>query len=161
MLYLADTNIIARRVLPADANHTVVRAAVDQLLLRGETVCVTAQNLMEFHALATRPIATNGLGLSPESAATLAESIEAIFDLLPETPDVYAHWKRLVRRYSVIGRQVFDTRLVAVMLTHGATHILTLDESHFRRFEGEGITVIEPHEVGQESASEQRGDTQP
>jgi predicted nucleic acid-binding protein len=149
MLYLADTNVIARRVLPADAKYPVVCTAVDRLLRRGETICVTAQNLIEFRALATRPLSANGLGLTPEEARERSSRIEAVFDLLPETPDVYRHWRRLADLHGVTGRQVFDTRLVAVMLTHGVTHILTLDAPHFRRFVADGITVVEPHEVSE------------
>lgn len=147
MPYLADTNVVTRRVLPADVHHVLVRAAVDRLLLRGETVYITAQNLVEFRALATRPLAANGLGLPPEEASIRAQRIEAIFPLLSETPDIYVHWRRLADTYRVVGRQVFDARLVAVMLAHGVTHILTLDAPHFRPFAAESITVVEPHEV--------------
>ena len=144
MPYLADTNIVTRRVLPADARHILVRDAVDRLLLLGETVHVTAQNLVEFQALATRPLAANGLGLTPEDASIRAQRIESIFPILPETPDIYVHWRRLADTYRVVGRQVFDTRLVAVMLAHGITHLLTLDAHDFRRFAAEGITIVDP-----------------
>jgi len=147
MPYLADTNVVTRRVLPADAQHTLARTAIDRLLSRGETVYATAQILVEFRALATRPLAANGLGLTPEDASLRAQMIEAIFPLLPEVPSVYNNWRRLADTYRIVGRQVFDTRLVAVMLAHGVTHILTLDARHFQRFAAEGIIVVEPHEV--------------
>jgi len=38
MAYLADTNVVLRRILANDPLYTVVRAAVDRLLLRGETI---------------------------------------------------------------------------------------------------------------------------
>jgi|GEM_PF-7065038 len=41
----------------------------------------------------------------------------------------------------------YDTRLVAVMQTHGVTNILTFNGVHFRRFHG--ITVIAPNDVVQ------------
>lgn len=147
MRYLADTNIVTRRVLPADAQHDLVRTAIDRLLSKGETVYVTAQVLVEFRALATRPLAANGLGLTPEDASIRSQMIEAIFPLLQEVPTVYAHWRRLADTFRIVGRQVFDTRLVAVMLAHDVTNILTLDARHFQRFAAEGITVVEPHEV--------------
>ncbi|HZO87056.1 MAG TPA: hypothetical protein VFB38_01865 [Chthonomonadaceae bacterium] len=54
MAYLADTNVCARRVLPSDPLYSIVKDAVDALILQGETAYVTAQNLVEFQALATR-----------------------------------------------------------------------------------------------------------
>ena len=60
MRYLADTNVVTRRVLPADLQHLLVRAAIDRLLSRGETVSITSQNLVEFRALATRPVTAGG-----------------------------------------------------------------------------------------------------
>jgi predicted nucleic acid-binding protein len=44
--------------------------------------------------------------------------------------------------YDVKGRNVFDARLVAVMLTYGITHILTMNRADFQRYAG--ITVEEP-----------------
>ncbi len=52
------------------------------------------------------------------------------------------HWRQLVDRYDVRGRQVHDARLVAVMLTYDITHLLTLNAADFYRFEE--ITVVVP-----------------
>ena len=98
--------------------------------------------LIEFHALATRPVAANGLGLEDDQARSFGSDIEALFPLLPETPDVYLHWRGLINSYSVRGRQVYDARLVAVMLAHGVTDLLTLNPTHFRRFSQ--IRVVDP-----------------
>ena len=119
-------------------------------MLLGETVHVTAQNLVEFQALATRPLAANGRGLTPEAASIRAKRIESIFPLLPETPDIFVPCRRLADTYRVVGRQVFDTRLVAVMPAHGITHLLTLDARDFRRFAAEGITIVDPLESPEE-----------
>ena len=145
MIFLADTNVAARRVLTEDLAHAAIKRAVDALFLQGETVAITAQTLVEFQALATRPTEANGLGMSPVEANDQARDMEAIFPLLEETPAVYIHWRTLMERYDVRGRQVYDARLVAVMLAHGVTHILTANAGHFRRFAE--ITVVEPKDV--------------
>jgi predicted nucleic acid-binding protein len=144
--YLADTNIITRRVLPADPQHGVVSAALLTLDQQGETVYVAPQNLIEFQALATRPAAANGLGMTPAQASAEARRIEAVYLLLPDTPAIYPLWRNLVDTYAVVGRQVYDARLVAVMQAHGITHLLTLDPTDFRRYAGI-ITVVEPQNV--------------
>ena len=143
--YLADTNVATRRVLTRDPAHAEIKRAVDALILRGETVVITAQNLVEFQALATRPLEANGLGMTSTEANDQARDMEIIFPLLEETPTVYTHWRTLMKRYDVRGRQVYDARLVAVMLAHGITHILTSNAKHFRQFVE--ITVVEPKDV--------------
>ena len=145
MDFLADTNIAARRVITSDPVHLEVKRVVDHLLLRRDIVAITAQTLIEFQALATRPSEANGLGLSTVEANLQASMMESVFPLLEETPAVYSHWRRLMEKYDIVGRQVYDARLVAVMLTHGVTHILTANAKHFRRFTE--ITVVEPHDL--------------
>ena len=54
-------------------------------------------------------------------------------------------WRHLVESNDIIGRQVFDARIVAVMQAHGATHLLTRNAGHFQRYTG--ITVDEPKDV--------------
>lgn len=146
MAYLADTNVVLRRILTNDPLYTVVRAAVDRLLLRGETIYITPQNLVEFRALATRPANANGLGMTTAQASAETQRIEALFPMAAETPAIYPLWRSLVDAHDVIGRQVFDARLVAVMQAHGLTYLLTLNPAHFRRFPG--LTVVDPHDVG-------------
>jgi predicted nucleic acid-binding protein len=143
--YLVDTNVAARRVLASDPLHPMIKDAVDALLMRGDVLFVTAQCLIEFQALATRPAAANGLGLPSAEANALAHSILAVFPLLEETPAIYQNWRTLMDLYDVVGRQVFDARLVAVMQTHCISHLLTTNGNHFRRFSE--ITVVEPASV--------------
>ena len=142
MSYLLDTNVAWRRVHEANPQHAAIKSAINSLVLAGERVAVTGQNLIEFRSLATRPLAANGLGLSPDRAVLYTREIEALFPLLRDVPDIYPQWKTLVDRYAVCGRQVHDARLVAVMLVYGVTHLLTLNPVDFRRYAE--IAVVEP-----------------
>ena len=75
MTVLVDTNVLLRQFEP---NHSHHRAAVDstaRLTLSGEPVHVTAQNIAEFWATATRSPAQNGLGLSVGIAAAALDHI--------------------------------------------------------------------------------------
>jgi predicted nucleic acid-binding protein len=142
LLPLSDTNVMWRRFAPADASYSRVKAALDALILSGDSVYITSQNLVEFQSLATRPQNVNGLGFTPQQANEKAREMEAFFPLLLETPEIYLHWRNLMEKYEVSGRQVHDARLVAVMLAHNITHSLTMNPQHFRRFTE--ITVVEP-----------------
>jgi len=68
--------------------------------------------------------------------------IETLFPMLLEVPEIYAHWRSLMETIEVRGRQVYDARLVAVMLAHNITPLLTFNASHFHRFPD--IIVVEP-----------------
>jgi len=141
MSYLLDTNVMWRRFYEADPLQPSVKAAVDSLILSGDMVCITAQNLVEFQSLATRPAEVNGLGLSTEGALERAEDMKSAFSFLDDTPEVYVHWRALVQAHDIKGKQVHDARLVAVMLTYGVKHLVTMNANHFRRFPE--ITVVD------------------
>jgi predicted nucleic acid-binding protein len=149
MAYLVDTSILARLANSADALHPIAVWAVLELHQRGEVLHITAQNLVEFRNLATRPRAVNGLGLSVADAATKAAVFEASIPLLAETPDIYPAWKALVGALGVIGKRVHDARLVAVCHVHQVTLVLTFNVSHFASMAGfgPGIVAVDPASV--------------
>lgn len=86
--------------------------------------------------MATRPKDKNGLGLTIPAVLAEVEKIESLLMLLPDTPAVYAEWKRIVVDHSVSGVQVHDARLVATMKTHGVAGLLTFDVGDFSRYTG-------------------------
>ena len=143
--YLIDTNIWLRTVQRESPHHALAVDALAALLGRGDAVCITAQNVIEFWSVATRPAAANGMGWSVQMVQEEIGQIQAQFPLLDETADVFGHWVSLVTAAQVIGRRVHDARLVAVMLTHGITHLLTFNHHDFRQFPM--ITVITPGDV--------------
>lgn len=149
MPHLIDTNLLGRLANAADARHTLASDAVAELHRRGEVLCITPQVLIEFRAMATRPPAVNGLGLSAAEAEVHTKDFEARFPLLPDTPDIYPAWKALVEALRVIGKQVHDARLVAVCHTHAVSHLLTFNVAHFARLTafGPGLTVVDPATV--------------
>ena len=101
------------------------------------------QNAVEFWNVCTRPAtARGGWGLDIAEADRRLSAIEAGFSLLTELPVVYPIWRRLVVAHSVQGKQVHDARLVALMMAHGITHVLTLNAGDFARFPG--IVEIAP-----------------
>jgi len=139
MSVLVDTNVLLRRTQPDHPSHAAAVESVARLLNAGSPVYVTPQNIAEFWSVATRPAQHNGLGLS--AAFTLAEvgKIERVLTLLPDSPAMYAEWRRLVIRHNVMGSKVHDTRLVAAMNVHGVGKILTFNVGDFARFEVEAL----------------------
>jgi predicted nucleic acid-binding protein len=141
---LIDTNVLLRQFEPAHAHHRAAVESTIRLITSGEAVHVTAQNIAEFWATATRSPAQNGLGLAVVAAVAALGHIERAFAMLPDDPGIYGHWKRLVTMHRVIGNRVYDARLVAAMTVHGVGRILTFNTGDFVRY---GIEVIEPSAV--------------
>jgi predicted nucleic acid-binding protein len=139
---LVDTNVLLRLAQP---NHGQYRAATDGVArarLAGEALYVTPQNITEFWAAATRPVgAANGLGLTAVAGAAEIATIERLFELAADDPEIYPIWKGLVITHRVLGTQVYDARLVAAMLAHGIDRILTFNVADFSRY---GVTVLHP-----------------
>lgn len=145
MSCLIDTNVLLRRLQPAHPMSGQAAHALQALRARGESLYLAAQNVVEFWGVVTRPVTMNGLGLSPVQAKLEVDELERLFAILPDAPGTYARWRHLVAAHAVSGRQVHDTHLVAAMLTHGVTRILTFNDADFARF-GE-VTALNPATV--------------
>lgn len=145
MRFLADTNILLRWIEIDSAEHATSLQALDKLIAEKTHVCICSQVLVEFWVVATRPRAVNGLGLTVDEAITRLHEIEETFLLLPEPPDIAKAWADVVREHRVIGKQAHDARLVALMLSHGITQLLTLNASDFARYAE--IAALTPAEV--------------
>ncbi len=144
MIYLIDTNVLLGFSYPADQNYQTVRSAVHELLANGHQLKATLQNFAEFWRASTRPADDKGsFGLTPSETEQFLQKLELLFPLLPDSPDVYTEWRRLAVKYSVSGKKVHDARLVAAMISHGITHILTSDKN-FTRYAPEGIVRVDP-----------------
>jgi hypothetical protein len=78
-----------------------------------------------------------------------AAGFEAVFPLLPETPDIYPAWKAIVEALGVVGKQVHDARIVAVCHAHKIDHLLTFHAGHFARMASHppGVVVVDPRRI--------------
>jgi predicted nucleic acid-binding protein len=143
MNVLTDTGVLLRLPERTDPHHATVRHAIRVLRGRGDTFVAAPQNVAEFWNVCTRPAAARGgFGLSVEDADRRVRLIERFVRILPDTADAYSVWRRLIVDRAVRGVQVHDARLVAWMLTHGVTHILTLNGTDFARYPG--MAVLAP-----------------
>ncbi len=71
--------------------------------------------------------------------------LRRVFTLLRDERGILSEWERLVGLHSVQGRTTHDARLVAAMLRHRITHLLTFNVSHFKRFQS--IICLAPEDV--------------
>jgi hypothetical protein len=73
---LVDTNVLLR------------------LRQQGIDLCIVPQNLVEFWAVATRPVASNGLGMSPLAIAGEMRGLRNLFRLLEDTSGISHAWEK-------------------------------------------------------------------
>ncbi len=141
-----DTNVLIGAIQTFDLQlRATARRAVKSLFRQGEQLLCFPQNLVEFWNASTRPANANGLGFSPEQAARYVDRFQTLLRLLPETPEVFPTWRKLVLEHRVSGIQVHDARIVAAMSVHQVNKILSFDLADFTRYAG--ITVVHPEEV--------------
>ena len=105
-------------------------------------VAISRQILREFLSATTRP--------QPWArAATLAEATantDGFMRRFVVFEDSQAVWNELIqlsRNFTFGGKQIHDANIVATMLAHGETRLLTFNEADFRRFDSL-IAVVVP-----------------
>lgn len=145
MIWLVDTNVLLRGVQKSHPTHADAKRAVAILLRRGDELRISTQNIIECWAVATRPVANNGLNLSIEDAARELQGLKLLFEMLPDVPNIFTEWLQLVIKHRVAGKQAHDARLVAAMQAHGIAHLLTFNAKDFARYDS--ITVVEPQTI--------------
>ncbi len=142
MPVLVDTNVLVRTV---QRNHPLMRTArqaLRVLVQNGEELCVTYRNIAEFWNVCTRPAEANGLGSPVSATDRLIARIEAFFTVLPDSPEAFRQWRRLIVAHEVKGAKVHDARLAAIMQANGVRDILTFNAADFRRYDN--VDVLDP-----------------
>jgi predicted nucleic acid-binding protein len=142
--YLIDTNVLLRSVDISSAQHSLAINAISSLKVSNQDLLIAPQVLMEFWSVATRPSDVNGLGWSVGLVRREVAKFLDLFSLLPETPAVFEEWLRLVAGREIIGKQVHDARLVALLKTHQVTHLLTFNIGDFKNYD---IAAVSPDEI--------------
>jgi len=140
-----DTNILLRTSQPASPQYADAVASTGVLLRAGRTLCISSQSVYEFLAVATKPQAENGLGMTHAETdahlTTLLVSIEVFYD----SPAIAAELRRLVVAHKVTGKKIHDARMVATMNVQKIPEILTFNGKDFTRYPT--ITVLSPSTV--------------
>lgn len=145
MSFAVDTNVLLRSIDNGHIAQPIAKNGFFALRNRGEILSIFPQNLIEFWAVATRPAANNGLGLSIAKAEVELVSLKTLFALLPDTTKIFSEWERILLEYRVSGKQAHDARLVAAMRVHNLTHLLTFNTADFKRFSF--ITAVSPQTI--------------
>ena len=138
---VVDTNVLVHSSNAGSPEHHRARTALARLRSQGP-VAVTRQVLREYLAATTRPQPWSRPLTLSEATADTAAFIHS-FPVLEDGPAVWNELMALTRRFAFGGKQVHDANIVAAMLAHGETRLLTFNAADFRRFDPL-IEVIAP-----------------
>ena len=145
-MILVDTNILLRIAQIGHAHRQPALDALQLLTIRDqEHFAVAPQSLYEMYVVCSRPASVNGFGYTPQQACAEILAARALFEILPETSQVYPTWEGLIAKYTVQGKQAHDTPLVALMIQHRVPKLLTFNDGDFRRFAE--VQAINPFDV--------------
>lgn len=143
---LLDTNILARCVEPTHPHHQLANDAIAVLARRGDRLCLVPQILYEYFVVCTRPQRENGgLGMSNADGVAEIKRVQTLFELLPDSPDLYSVWLQLIEQHAVMGKRAHDARIAAALAIGRIPAILTFNAHDFRRYPD--ITVLEPAQL--------------
>jgi predicted nucleic acid-binding protein len=143
--HLLDTNNLLRMVKRDDPQRPLIMGAIKRLAKEGVVLCYVPQNIVELWNVVTRPVTANGCGWTVRDAAREIAALERRFALLPDNERVHTEWRRQVEAHAVSGKQVHDARLVACMIVHGISHLLTLNTKDFQRYTE--IAAVHPRDL--------------
>ena len=144
--FVGDANILLRLGSPESRDHRLVAGAVQILMLRGDELILTPQAICEAWNVFTRPADKNGFGLSDAETEQRVRGLLRLHSFLPDPSSLFRTWLDLVIRFGVRGVQVHDARLAAACVSHGVTHLLTLNVKDFSRYTGV-VTAVHPQDV--------------
>jgi predicted nucleic acid-binding protein len=130
-IVVVDTNVLLAATDRSRDHHGAATRFLNEDVRR---LAVSPQIVREYLAVASRPVAVNGLGLSGEDAvANVHELLEGL-EVLTEGPATTTSLMDLVVTGPAVGKQVHDANVVAVALAHRAVSIVTDNSRHFARF---------------------------
>ena len=98
----------------------------------------------EYLVVATRPTASNGMGLSPTQALNNIAEFRKCIELVPESIQAWEELARLVEEHRLVGKRIHDANLVTTARLSGINTILTINTKDFVSLP---ITAIHPEDL--------------
>lgn len=136
---LVDTNVL----LEATDDRRPHHAEAQTLLAERPGLVLAAQVVREYLAVATRPVAANGLGMPMANALANVSEFRRRIRLLPEERPILPTFLALIERVTCAGKRVHDAHIVATALAHRVRTIVSLNRDDLAGFIGE-VAVVSP-----------------
>ena len=128
-----DTNVLVYARFQGAPFHDTARVCLAAAVNGEERACVSWQVIREYLAVVTRPQSWT-TPLSMGNAMKDATLFSSLFHVLQNGPEVMAKLKLLAGNIQFTGQQVHDANIVATMLAHNETRLLTFNDKDFFRY---------------------------
>ncbi|HET6467342.1 MAG TPA: PIN domain-containing protein [Geminicoccaceae bacterium] len=136
-----DTNALVYANQENSPHHELAREQLRRLRAEGCILWLSRQVLREYLAVVTRDYGS-GPALPLPRATSRVRQLAQLFEVAEDGPEVTTRLLQLVEQYPTAGRQVHDANIVATMLAHRMTRLLTFNGADFRRFVP--LIILEP-----------------
>lgn len=134
--------MVAKLVVTHEHHERAV-AALDRHLNAGDSMVVVAHTLLEAYRVLTAMPRPHQI--HPAAAwRALRETFVERGNVAELRPEDYQLLMSDMVAAGVIGGQVYDAAIVACARLAGVDVLLTFNERHFRRFEGDGLAIEVP-----------------
>ena len=130
---MTDTNILVHSTVGSSPWHKETRNWLSILINDDVELCISTQVIREYLVILTRGDIFERK-FTPKEALNALKTILPDFIIFNETEETLIHLYKLINRYGVKGKVIHDANIVATMLTHGITRLITYNTEDFRRF---------------------------
>jgi len=136
-----DTNVLLYASRPKAPEHARAQAVLSRMRQDGAPLWLSRQVFREYLAVATR-LQASGPALPMAAAVADVQGWQAAFNIAGDGPAVFDRLLQLLATHPGGGKQVHDANLVAAMLEHRITRLLTFNVADFRRFDRLSEVVV-------------------
>lgn len=151
-LLFLDTNILLTATDESRVHHELARDVITLQQRIGLHLGISGQIIREYLVVATRDAEVNGLGMEPADAIKNVQAFNERLLFFDETEAGSIRLRHLTNSYRLIGTRIHDANVVATMLSHGISKIVTESRADFSVFsEVETIDLPEFHQIVSES----------
>lgn len=128
-----DTNVLVYARFQGAPFHRAARGCLDAAVNGEERACLSWQVIREYLAVVTRTQSW-AIPLSMGNAMKDVTLFSSLFHVLQGGPEVMAKLKLLAGNIPFAGQQVHDANIVATMMAHNETRLLTFNDKDFFRY---------------------------
>jgi predicted nucleic acid-binding protein len=131
---MLDTSVLLAATDEGRPEHEGALRVVNEWPGKGVILYSSGQLLREYLAVATRPAGKNGLGLPLTDALRNVRAIRGRTTVLADGDRVVDRLLGLLGDVSCCGKQIHDANVVATMLAHQVSTVVTMNLDDFKRF---------------------------
>ncbi len=142
-----DTNILLIATDESRPYHRFAKRIIATHNRSGIHLGVSGQIIREYLVVATRVPEANGLGLGSDEALSNVEVFRQRLVFFDETEAVSNELRSLIGSCELTGKRIHDAYVVATMLTHGLSKLITENQGYFLDFSDiktAGLAEISP-----------------